>query len=72
VWLSAFLDAVNVAAVALMVAVTIELGIGTLVSWPAWVIAALAALLALAYRVNAAWLVAGGAVVGWLLYGWVG
>jgi chromate transporter len=72
VWLSAFLDAVNVAAVALMVAVTIELGMGTLVSWPAWVIAGLATLLALAYRLNAAWLVAGGAVLGWLLYGWVG
>jgi len=72
VWLSAFLDAVNVAAVALMVAVTIELGVGTLVSWPAWVIAALAAVLALAYRVNAAWLVAGGAVLGWVLNGWPG
>lgn len=71
VWLSAFLDAVNVAAVALMVAVTIQLGIGTLVSWPAAVIAALAAVLALVYRVNAAWLVAGGAVLGWLLYGWI-
>lgn len=71
VWLSAFLDAVNVAAVALMVAVTIELGVGTLVSWPARVIAALAALLALGYRVNAVWLVAGGAVLGWLLRGWV-
>ncbi|HSM08383.1 MAG TPA: chromate efflux transporter [Gemmatimonadota bacterium] len=71
VWLSAFLDAVNVAAVALMVAVTIELGVGTLVAWPAWVIAALATVLALVYRVNAAWLVAGGAVLGWLLYGWV-
>ena len=69
VWLSAFLDSVNVAAVALMVAVTIELAIGTLVSWPAWVIAGLAAVLALAFRVNAAWLVAGGAVFGWLLVG---
>jgi len=69
VWLSAFLDSVNVAAVALMVAVTIELAIGTLVSWPAWVIAGLAAVLTLAFRVNAAWLVAGGAVLGWLLVG---
>lgn len=70
VWLSAFLDSVNVAAVALMAAVTIELGLGTLVSWPAWVIAALAAVLTLRFEVNAAWLVAGGAVVGWLLSGW--
>ncbi|MFW6089246.1 MAG: chromate efflux transporter [Gemmatimonadota bacterium] len=70
VWLSAFLDSVNVAAVALMVVVTIELGVGILVSWPAWVIAGLAAVFALVYRVNAAWLVAGGAALGWLLHGW--
>ena len=69
-WLSAFLDAVNVAAVALMVAVTIELGVGVLTSWPAWVIAALAGAGALVFRVNAAWLVLGGAVLGWLLAGW--
>ena len=70
VWLSAFLDAVNVAAVALMVAVTAELGYTTLVSWPAWVIAIVAAVLALRFRVNAAWLVLGGAVLGWLLAPW--
>ena len=39
VWLSAFLDAVNAAAVALMAAVTLQLGVDVLVSWPAWVIA---------------------------------
>lgn len=70
VWLSAFLDAVNAAAVALMAAVTIQLGAATLVSWPAWVIAGLAAVAALRFRVNAAWLVLGGAVLGWLLSPW--
>lgn len=72
VWLSAFLDAVNVAAVALMVAVTIQLGMSTLVSWPAWIIALVAAVLALRFKVNAAWLVLGGAVLGWLLAPWAG
>lgn len=67
IWLSAFLDAVNVAAVALMAAVTIELGIGTLTSWPAWLIAIVSAVLAVQFRVNAAWLVLGGTVVGWFL-----
>jgi chromate transporter len=66
-WLSAFLDAVNVAALALMVAVTLELAVGVLTSWPAWLIAIAAAVLALRFRVNAAWLVLGGAVLGWLL-----
>lgn len=70
VWLSAFLDAVNVAAVALMVAVTIELGATTLVSWPAWVIALCAAVLAIRMKLNAAWLVLGGAVLGRLLWPW--
>lgn len=69
-WLSAFLDAVKVAAIALMAAVTIELGLGILVSWPAWAIALAAAVLSLRYRVNAAWLVLGGAVAGWLLSVW--
>ncbi|HLT47741.1 MAG TPA: chromate efflux transporter [Rubricoccaceae bacterium] len=69
-WLSAFLDAVNAASVALMAAVTLELGADVLVSWPAWGIALASAVLALRFRVNAAWLVLGGAVAGWLLAPW--
>lgn len=69
-WLSAFLDAVNVAAVALMVAVTIQLGMSTLISWPAWTIALASAVVVVIFRVNAAWIVLGGAVLGWLLSGW--
>ena len=66
-WTSAFLDAVNVSAVALMLVVSVKLGIAALDSWPAWVIFALAAVAALRYRVNAAYLVLGGALLGWLL-----
>jgi chromate transporter len=69
VWLSAFLDSVSVAAVALMLAVTVELGITTLTSWPAWTIAILAAVLALRFKVNAAWLVVGGGLLGLVLGG---
>ena len=65
--MAAFLDAVNVAAVALMAAVTINLGRETLVNWPAWVIAGLAALLTFRFKLNSAWLVAGGALLGYLL-----
>jgi chromate transporter len=67
VWLSVFLDSVSVAAVALMLAVTVELGVTTLTSWPAWTIAVLAAVLALRFKVNAAWLVLGGGLLGLLL-----
>lgn len=66
VWTSAFLDAVNVSAVGLMLGVTVELGMSVLVAWPGWIIAGLAAVLTLLFRVNAAWLVIGGAVLGWL------
>lgn len=71
-WMSSFLDAVNVAAIALMIDVAIELGVSVLTSWPAWVIAALAAVAAVRYRLNAVWLVVGGAVLGWLLSPWAG
>lgn len=66
-WTSAFLDSINVSALALMVAVTLELGAVVLTTWPAWAIGALAAVLTLRFRVNAAWVVAGAAAAGWAL-----
>jgi chromate transporter len=69
-WMAAFLDAVNVAAVGLMAAVTVKLGAAALTSWPAWLIAGLAAAAALRFRVNAAWLVLAGALLGRLLAPW--
>jgi chromate transporter len=66
-WLSAFLDAVNVAAVGLMLAVTIELSASVLVSWRALSIGAAAGLVFMWLRPNAAWIVIGGAVAGWAL-----
>ncbi|MDJ0756303.1 MAG: chromate efflux transporter [Ardenticatenaceae bacterium] len=64
VWTAAFLDAVNVAAVALMAAVTFELGRETLISWQTWVIAVLAAAAVFRFKVNSAWIVLGGALLG--------
>lgn len=71
-WLSAFLDAVNASAVALMGAVTLQLGADVLVpggafAWPAWVIAGLAVLAVFRFKVSAVWVVVGGAVLGWAL-----
>jgi chromate transporter len=71
-WMGAFLDAVNAAAVGLMAAVTVELGAATLRSWPAWTIALLATAAVLRFRVNAVWIVAGGALLGRLLAPWSG
>jgi chromate transporter len=66
-WMAAFLDSVNVCAVAMMAGVTFRLGADALRGWPAWVIA-LAALGVLLWRkVNPAWVVFGGGLAGFLL-----
>jgi chromate transporter len=61
---SAFLDGVNVAALALMAVVTVQLGRAALVDWTTTAVAALSAGLLIRFRVNTTWLVAGGAVLG--------
>jgi chromate transporter len=66
-WMAAFLDAINVSAVGLMVVVCIQLGRAALVSWQTWLLFAAALILALRWNVNSALLVAGGAIAGWLL-----
>ena len=62
-----FLDGVNVASLALMAVVTWQLGRTALVDWLTGVLASLSAILLLRFRVNSAWLVLGGAMLG-LLY----
>jgi len=62
----AFLDGVNVAALALMAVVAWQLGRAALVDWTTIVLAAASAILLLRYRVNSVWVVLGGAVVGFV------
>lgn len=77
-WVASFLDAVNVCAVGVMAAVTIELAYFqvfdtlTLEGVPKIIIAIGAAVLGLWRGVGAVWLVIGGAVAGWLFHavGW--
>lgn len=59
----------NVGSLALMVVVTFELGRSALVDAPTIALALISTLLLIRYRVNSAWLVLGGAVVGLLFYG---
>lgn len=68
-WMAAFLDAINVSAVGLMAVVCIQLGQAALISWQAWLLLAVALVLALRWNVNSTLLVAGGAVAGWLIMG---
>ena len=61
---AAFLDGVNVGAVALMVSVTWQLSRAALVDFPTGVIAALSAVVLIYFRINSAWLVFAGGFVG--------
>jgi chromate transporter len=67
VWIGAFLDSVNVCAVALMAGVTFRLGSDALQSWRAWLIAAASLGALLRWKVNPAWIVVGGGIAGFLL-----
>ena len=60
----AFLDGVNVASLALMAAVSYQLGRASIVDWLTVGLAIASAFLLLRFRVNSAWLVLGGAVAG--------
>jgi chromate transporter len=59
----AFLDGVNVASLALMAAVSYQLGRSAIVDWLTVGLAIASAVLLLRYRINSAWLVLGGAVI---------
>jgi chromate transporter len=60
----AFLDGVNVAALALMAVVTWQLGRAALVDWLTISLAVAAVVWLLCYRVNSTWLILGGAALG--------
>ena len=63
-WMSAFLDGVNVAAVGLMAGVTLQLARSAVVDWITALLAVLSVAVLLRYRLNSAWLILGGALVG--------
>jgi chromate transporter len=67
VWIAAFLDSVNVCAVALMVGVTVRLGIDALRGWPAWLISLASLAILLRWKISPAWIVLGGGIVGLFL-----
>lgn len=65
---AAFLDAVNIGAVGIMIAVTFELGKSVLVDWKAWVICWLSIVIFFGFKkIGAVWIVAGGAILGYIL-----
>ena len=61
---SAFLDGVNAAAVALMAAVTVELGVDALIDPLTIGLAAAALVLLIRFKINATWLIMAGGLIG--------
>ena len=64
---AAILDGVVVGSLALMAVVAWQLGRAAIVDWITLSIAVASAVLLLGFRVNSAWLIAGAAVIGWLV-----
>ncbi len=67
-WTAAALDGVNIAALALMAGVLLQLGRAALVDPLAWLLAAGALAVLLRFKPNSAWLIAAGALVGLLSF----
>jgi len=63
-WLSGLLDGVNVAALGLMAAVTLELGQDALRDGVTVALAASAAVLLVRFKINSTWLILGGGLIG--------
>jgi chromate transporter len=68
-WMAAFLDAVNVCAIALMAGVTFRLGVDALRTWPSWVILLVSLVVLVRWKVSPAWVVLGGGIAGLFLAG---
>jgi chromate transporter len=64
---AAFLDGVIVASLGLMAVVTWQLARSALVDWLTLLLAALSAVLLMRFKVNSAWLVLGGALIGLII-----
>jgi chromate transporter len=69
VFLSSFLDAVNIAAVAVMLGVLVDMGQQTLTDWKAMLLCGLAFFVVFTFKkISPIWIIIGGASIGYLLY----
>ena len=62
--MGAFLDGINIGSLALMMFVTFELGRSALIDWLTVLLSAVSFVLLIRFKVNSAWLILGGALVG--------
>jgi chromate transporter len=68
----AFLDGVNVGAVALMIAVSLQLGHAAVLDTLTGRSAVLSAVILISFRINSAWLIFAGALLGFARMSWLG
>ncbi|MHB8933221.1 MAG: chromate transporter, partial [Bellilinea sp.] len=68
VWVRGLLDGVNVASLGLMAAVTWILGRASIIDPVTIVIALVSLALLLRFKINSTWLIAGGALIGYLTF----
>ena len=66
-WASSLLDGVNASSLGLMAAVTVQLAASSLMDIPTILISAASLFLLLRYKIKSTWLIAGGALAGFLL-----
>jgi chromate transporter len=66
-WAGSLLDGVNASALGLMAAVTFQLAVSSLTDFFTIIIAAISLVLLLRYKVNSTWLIAGGALAGFIV-----
>jgi chromate transporter len=67
-WTSTLLDGLNIAAVALMAGVLLQLGRSALIDLVTWIIALVAFAVLLRFKVNSVWLILAGAAIGVLRF----
>lgn len=66
---STFLDAVNIASIAIIISICFEMGKATIVDWRTILIALISIIVTFNYRrVNSAFIVLGGSIIGYILY----
>ena len=66
----AFLDGLNVASLALMAVVTLQLSQAALVDWITVALVIVSAIMLIRFRLNSVWLVLGGAIIGLFAFWW--
>jgi chromate transporter len=67
-WTAAFLDGVNVTALGLMAGVTWQLGRAAIVDIPTLLLAVVSAILLFRFKINSAWLVLAGGIIGLAIF----